>query len=154
MRRRFTAVQLELLPGTNTATSYRLKAPPKQDEEKLMRQLQEAAALLGLVTVHLQTFCNNHFYVTCPACKRPILAHCKAHPNAEYAGMPDILVVSAAVEVKRDRNQAGDPFEPTARQTAAHEALRRRGIPVMVVSPGNLQEAVQFLQRLSKERQA
>ena len=62
MKRRLEAKQLSFLPGTNTATSYRLKAIPRQDEEKFMRQLQEAAALLGLPSVHISYYCGNKFY--------------------------------------------------------------------------------------------
>jgi hypothetical protein len=150
--RRYTAKQLSFLPGTNTARSWELKPAPRQEEAAFMRSLQDAARLLGIVTVHLQTFCNNHFYVTCPACKRPILAHCKAHTNAEYAGYPDLLIVRAGIECKVDRNQRGEPCEPSPVQLATHGRLRAANVPVAIISPGNVQEGIDFLRNLTRKR--
>jgi hypothetical protein len=150
--RRFTAKQLSFIPGTNHATSYRLKAPPRQAEAAFMRQLQEAARLLGLPSVHISYYCGNKFYVRCSHCGHVELATCRKTNNSENAGLPDLCGISWGIETKRDRNQRGDPFEPTDRQTAKHEELRRAGIHCMVAHPGNLTETISFLQRLSKER--
>ncbi len=146
--------QLELFPGTNTARSWKLKAPPRQQETAFMRQLQQAARLLGLPSVHISYYCGNKFYVRCSHCGHVELAECRKRNNQENAGLPDLCGIAWGIETKLDRNQRGDAFEPTARQTAAHDALRRQGVPVIVAHPGNLQEAISFLQKLSKERAA
>ena len=143
--------QLELLPGTNEARSWKLKPAPRQDEERFMRQLQAAAVLLGFATIHLPTYHKNSFWVTCGRCGARVLATCRKPINGEYAGFPDILFISAGIECKRDRNARGDPFEPSPLQTATHERLRRAGVPCLVVSPGNLSEAITFLKTIKRK---
>jgi hypothetical protein len=150
--RRFKIEQLSFLPGTSTARSWKLKPAPRQDEEKLMRQLKDAAALLGLPSVHISYYCGNKFYVRCSHCGNIELAECRKRNNQENAGLPDLCGISWGIETKRDRNQRGDPFEPSDMQTATHEWLRRAGVPVIVAHPGNLQETISFLQNISRER--
>jgi hypothetical protein len=116
-----------------------------------MRSLKQAAALLGLPSVHISYYCGNRFYVRCTHCGHLELATCNKRNNQENAGLPDLCGIRWGIETKRDRNQAGDAFEPDDRQTAAHAALRRQGVPVMVCSPGNLKEAIGFLQQLSRK---
>jgi hypothetical protein len=149
MKRRFTATQLSFLPGTNEARTWKLKAPPKQEEAVFMRQLQDAARLMGLPSIHLSYYCGNRFYKKCPHCGHVELVTCNKTNNGENAGHGDLIGIAWEIETKRDRNQAGDPFEPTDCQTATHEALRKAGIPVMVSHPGNLQATIQFLKNLS-----
>ncbi len=145
--------QLSFLPGTNEARSWKLKPAPKQEEEKLMRQIQDAARLLGLPSVHIGYYCGNKFFVKCSHCGHLELATCHKRNNTENAGLPDLCGIAWGIETKRDRNQRGEPFEPTDLQKATHEALRQQNVPVLVVSPGNLGEAVSFLQKLSRGRQ-
>lgn len=154
MKRRPRAIQLELLPGTNEARRWKLKAPPRQEEAAFMRSLQQAARLLGLPSVHISYYCGNKFYVRCPNCGHVTLAECRKTNNQENAGLPDLCGIAWGIETKRDRNQRGDGYEPTARQTAAHESLRRQGVPVMVAHPGNLQEAITFLQEIARKGRA
>lgn len=152
--RRYTAKQLSFLPGTNTARSWKLKAPPRQDEKKFMEGLQQAAALLGLPSVHISYYCGNKFYVRCSHCGHMELATCHKRNNQENAGQPDLIGIAWGIETKRDKNLRGDPFEPDERQVRTHDALRRKGVPVLVAHPGNLQEAISFLQKLSKRGEA
>ena len=119
-----------------------------------MRQFQDTAAFLGLPSVHIGYYCGNKFFVKCSHCGHLELATCHKRNNTENSGLPDLCGIAWGIETKRDRNQRGDGYEPTDRQTAAHEALRRQGVPVIVAHPGNLQEAITFLQKLSKEREA
>ena len=150
MRPRLEAKQLSFLPNSNHATSYQLKAAPRQQEKKFMEGLQQAASMLGLPCIHVEYYCGNKFYVKCSHCGHLELATCNKRNNVQNSGHGDLIGIKWEIECKRDRNQRGDAFEPTDRQSATHEALRRHGVPVMVAHPGNLQEAVSFLQWLSK----
>ncbi len=149
--KRFRVKQMTMFPGTNTARSWKLRRPPQQAEAAFMRQIMDLARLLGLPCLHVSYYCGNKFYVKCSHCGHPELATCRKRNNTENAGLPDLCGIAWEIKTKRDRNQTGEPFEPSDRQTATHARLRAAGVPVLVVSPGNVQEAVDFLRNMQNE---
>jgi hypothetical protein len=119
-----------------------LKPEPGPLEADLMIEMKRYAASLGLPSIHVETYCGNAFNVECPVCGNKTLAHCRKTLNRAAAGLPDLLGIAWGVEVKRNAN-----YEPSPLQAATHAALRRAGVPVMVVNPDNINEAIDFLKK-------
>ena len=115
-------------------------------EKVFMQQVKELAEKMGLPAVHIENYCGNAFNVECPCCGNKTLAHCRKTLNKESAGLPDLLGLAWGIELKRHAN-----YEPSPLQTATHEKLRRQGVPVMVATPENVSEAVNFLKKQAQK---
>jgi hypothetical protein len=133
------AIQTSLFP--NIARPV-LKPEPAPLERDFMLEVQHYATSLDLPSIHVGTYCGNAFNVECPCCGNKTLAHCRKTINRHLAGYPDLIGLAWGIETKRQG------FEPDPRQVAVHEKLRRAGIPVIVVNPGNVAEALHFLNEL------
>jgi hypothetical protein len=125
-------------PEVRTVNNY-----SKPLEKDFMQDVQHYAVSLSLPSIHVETFHQNSFMVQCPVCGNSTLATCRKAVNRHLAGYPDIIGVSWGIETKREG------FEPSPLQVSTHEALRRQGVPVITVSPGNVSEAVNFLKTIS-----
>ena len=125
-----------------------LKPEPAPLEKDFMRQVKDLAEKMGLPSVHIENYCGNKFYSTCSHCGHSDLVTCRKRNNTGNAGAPDLIGIQWAIELKRDRNQRGEAFEPSIRQKTQMEKLSGQGIPVMVASPGNVAEALHFLNEL------
>jgi len=140
-------------------------------EKRIMEDLIRAAFALGLPCIHIQYFCGNKFYpvctgsherphaptpAVCPVCHQRVLAHCRATNNKHLAGHYDIIGVAWAIETKHKVNK-GDQ-DPTKQlsdgQRFKSELYGATDVPSMVINEGNINEAVSFLTRLSKEKNA
>jgi hypothetical protein len=144
--------QLSFLPGTNHVKSVVFKRPPLELENKFMKQLQAVAYQLGLPCLHIEYYCGNKFYVKCSKCGHRELATCHKRNNTENVGQPDLIGIAWTIETKRDRNKRGDAEKTTPIQDLVAKLLQEAGIPGMVANPAKMQEAVDFLQRLSKQK--
>lgn len=122
------------------------KPEPGPLENDFMAEVKRYAASLGLPSIHIETYCGNAFNVECPVCGNKTLATCRKTLNKEAAGLPDLLGIAWGLELKRHAS-----YEPSPLQAARHAALRRAGVPVMVVHPGNINEAIDFLKSLKGE---
>ena len=122
-----------------------LKPEPVPLEADFMAEVKRYAASLGLPSIHVETYCGNAFNVECPVCGNRTLAHCRKTLNKENAGLPDLLGIAWGIEMKRHAN-----YEPSPLQAATHAALCRAGVPCMVVHPGNMPEAINFLKNIQK----
>jgi len=127
-----------------------LKPEPAPLEKDFMRQVKDLAEKMGLPSVHIENYCGNKFFVECPICGNKTLATCRKRNNTGNAGTPDLIGIEWAIELKRDRNQRGEAFEPSIRQKSQMEKLSGLGVPVMVASPGNINEAINFLKNIQK----
>jgi hypothetical protein len=137
-----SAIQTTLFPDI-PRTAFKPERIPL--EKDFMQDIQRYASSLNLPSVHIENYCGNSFNVACPVCGNSTLATCRKTLNKALVGYPDILGLSWAIETKRDG------YEPTTLQVATHERLRRQGVPVMVCNPGNLPDAVRFLQKLARK---
>jgi hypothetical protein len=146
--RRIEAKQLTLFPDLVVEPRVQLKPMPEQSEKAFMVEVMTAAELIGLPSVHLQTYHENSFWVTCGQCGARVLATCRKPVNAEYAGWPDIIGVAWAVECKRNRNLNGDPFLPSAEQRGRMDNLSAVGVPVLLANPARKQETIDFLRKI------
>jgi hypothetical protein len=123
-----------------------------------MHQVKELAEKMGLPSVHIENYCGNKFSpkcscggeAVCSVCGKPVLAHCRKRNNTGSIGTPDLIGIAWAIEFKRDRNQRGEPFEPSIRQKTKMERLHNQGVPVMLLYPGNLTNAINFLKNIQK----
>lgn len=121
------------------------KPEPMPLEKGFMQDVMDYASKIGLPNVHLETYHENSFWVTCSCCGQRTLATCRKTINGEHSGYPDILFVSAGIECKRQG------YEPTEQQVRTHEALRKQGVPVITVSPENASELHDFMQKMVKK---
>lgn len=148
------AKQISFLPGTNTVKSITFKKPPLELEKKFMKQLQDVAYKLGLPCLHIEYYCGNKFYVKCSKCGHPTLATCHKRNNTENVGQPDLIGIAWTIETKRDRNKRGDAEKTTPIQDLVMRLLKEAGIPGIVANPAKMQEAIDFLQKLAREKKA
>lgn len=148
------ALQISLFPDIpRTAT----KPEPGPLEADFMNEVKELAEKMGLPSLHIENFCGNKFFpkcscggsAVCSVCGKPVLAHCRKRNNTGNAGTPDLIGIAWAVELKRDRNQRGEPCAPSIRQKTTMEKLHDHGVPVMLAHPGNLSEVISFLKTIS-----
>jgi hypothetical protein len=137
-------IQTTLFPELEAKPVH--KPSPKPLEKGFMLQVMDYASKIGLPNIHVQTFHENSFWVTCSCCGQRTLATCRKPVNTDLAGWPDILFVSAGIECKREG------FEPTELQIKTHERLKRQGVPVMTGSPENINEITKFIHNLTKGR--
>jgi hypothetical protein len=135
-------IQTELFPNMQKPAHKKLEHTPL--EKGFMQDIMGYARRLDLACIHLQTYHENSFWVTCPCCGQRTLATCRKPVNTEYAGWPDILFVSAGIECKRQGMQ------PNELQIKTHERLRKQGVPVMVASPDNVKETEEFIYKMAK----
>lgn len=130
------ALQTTLFPDLPRRVSITEPGPLERD---FMRDVQRLAGNMGLSSIHVENYCGNAFYSVCSHCGHRDLVTCRATNNKHLAGYPDIIGVSYGIETKRDG------FEPSEVQVAVHERLRRQGVPVITISPGNQAQAMEFL---------
>lgn len=119
-------------------------------EKSFMQDVMDYALKIGLSNLHVDYYCGNKFFVECPCCGNKTLAECHKSNNKENSGLPDIIGIAWGIELKRDRNQRGDAYEPSLRQKTQMEKLHDHGIPVIVGNPGNMVEIEKFLKSIHK----
>jgi beta-phosphoglucomutase-like phosphatase (HAD superfamily) len=93
-----------------------------------MSEIMHAARSMGLIAVHIETFCPR----------------CRMQFNRHLAGLPDVLFISAGLEIKRN-----DSYEPSPGQQRVIERLEHAGVPCAVVSPGSEAAALEFLKSIA-----
>ena len=136
-----SALQTTLFPDAPRPVH---KPEPGPAEADFMQELQRLAVNMDQPSIHIENYCGNSFYSVCSLCGHRDLVTCRHTINKHLAGYPDIIGISWGIETKRDG------FEPSPLQVEVHKRLSRQGVPVMIASPGNLLEAVRFLQKLAK----